>query len=298
MCLVGTVQPSQNWQQPIWVFERGTSLFHFRRDNFCVPSTFSTLIALTLQRKRGYWVVQAQLEGLRKFLQGMTLSRIRDHPAFKALHSEICVEFCLVRRGSLGSNWSNFWYKSPWLQLYWSLHLSGLMSVFVLGHLNNKQKSILKMLIDVITGKGKSIMSRFYINLSYIFLTEWRLLLGPLLTYSIFSWLLSKIQECTLEAITPFQLSPLCLSGPDAALASSVHMETWGNYWANYPFSQISWLNCQLLSILDASEENMQSIVDKYAITCLKRAFLHKPRDDVSIFLPVFESIQTINSFP
>lgn len=75
----------------------------------------------------------------------------------------------------------------------------------------------------------------------------------------------------------------MCLSGPDAAIASSVHMETEGNYWANYPFSQISCL--QQLSILDASEENIKSIVDKYAIMCLED--VSSLRDDVSVFLPV-----------
>lgn len=78
----------------------------------------------------------------------------------------------------------------------------------------------------------------------------------------------------------------MCSSGPDAARASSVHMENWGNYQANYPFSQRS---CrQQLSILNASEENIKSIIDKYAVMCLKRVFLHKIRDDVSVFLPVF----------
>lgn len=82
----------------------------------------------------------------------------------------------------------------------------------------------------------------------------------------------------------------MCSSGPDAPIASSVHMETWGNDQANYPFSQIS---CrQQLSILDASEENIKSIIDKYAIMCLKRMFLHKLRGDVSVFLSVFHILK------
>lgn len=129
------------------------------------------------------------------------------------------------------------------------------------------------MLIDVIIGKGRSTMSRFYINLSYTFLIEWRLLLAPLLTCSIVSLLLSKMQEWSKPSLH-FSCLHMCSSGPDATAASSVHMETWENYQANYPFSQISC--CQQLSVLDASEENIKSIVDKYAIMFLKKLVLHK----------------------
>lgn len=69
------------------------------------------------------------------------------------------------------------------------------MSVFVLGHFNNKQKSILKMFIDVIIGEGKSTMSRFYINISYIFVIERRLLLASLLTCSIVSLFVCEMQQ-------------------------------------------------------------------------------------------------------
>lgn len=170
------------------------------------------------------------------------------------------------------------------------------MSVFVLGHLNNKQKSILKGLIDVIIGKGKTTLSRFYINLSYIFLMEWRELLTPLLTYSIVSLLLSKMQKWS-EPSLHFSSLHMGSSGPDAAIASSVHMETWGNYWANYPFSQISCL--QQLSILDASEENIKSIVDGYAILCLEEVSSQTQGwgQCIPACLLYFESIQNIILF-
>lgn len=138
---------------------------------------------------------------------------MRDHPAFKALYSDVYVEFCLVRLASLGSNRQYFWSKCSWLQLYRYLHLSGLMSVFVLGHFNNKQKSILKMFIDVIIEEGKSIMSRFYINLSYIFLVEWRLLLASLLTRSI----ISLFVRCSSD-LSPHSVSAVSVSASQAQM--------------------------------------------------------------------------------
>jgi len=48
---------------------------------------------------------------------------IRDHPAFKAPHSEVYMAFCLVRLASPDSNWLYFCSKCSWLQLHWSLHL-------------------------------------------------------------------------------------------------------------------------------------------------------------------------------
>lgn len=47
----------------------------------------------------------------------------------------------------------------------------------------------------------------------------------------------------------------MCLSGSDA-IASSVHIENWGDDQTNDPFSQISCL--QQLSTLDALEENLK----------------------------------------
>lgn len=121
------------------VFEKSILLPCFRtKGQFCVPDKISTGIVLTS-------VILSGADSARRPEEVSVVYDTKWRSAFKALHSQVYMEFCLVRLASLDSNWSYFWSECSWLPLYWSLHLSGLISVFVLGHFSNKEKSILNV---------------------------------------------------------------------------------------------------------------------------------------------------------